>query len=99
MSGPNGVHRPHHRILPFLTIGLAVLGLLVSALLPSETAEGRLLLKKSLWTPKLVIGAVVTCPVLFCALYVIVSHSYQEPDKKWASGAVGTLLGFWLGVG
>jgi hypothetical protein len=99
MSAQNGVHQPRHRILPFLTIGLAVLGLLVSVLLPGETAEGRLFLKKPLWTPKLVIGAVVTCPILCCALYVIVSHGYQEADKKWAYGAVGTLLGFWLGGG
>ena len=62
MHAQNGVHQPRHRILPFLTIGLAVLGLLMSALLPGETAEGRLFIKKSLWTPKLVIGAVVTGP-------------------------------------
>jgi hypothetical protein len=40
----------------------------------------------------------VTIPVLGAALYVIVAPIYQEADKKWAYAAVGTLLGFWLGV-
>jgi hypothetical protein len=40
----------------------------------------------------------VTIPVLGCALYVIVSRRYKDADKKWAYGAVGTLLGYWLGV-
>jgi hypothetical protein len=39
-------------------------------------------------------GAVVTVPVLLCALYVIASPTYGDADKKWAYGAVGTLLGF-----
>jgi hypothetical protein len=43
-------------------------------------------------------GAVVTIPVLICSLYVIVSRRYKDEDKKWAYGAIGTLLGFWLGA-
>jgi hypothetical protein len=29
---------------------------------------------------------------------VIVAPVYGEAEKQWAYGAVGTLLGFWLGV-
>jgi hypothetical protein len=47
---------------------------------------------------KFIGGAAVTLPVLGCALYVIVSPTYGDADKKWAYGAVGTLLGFWLGA-
>jgi hypothetical protein len=47
---------------------------------------------------KFIGGAVVTLPVLLCALYVIIAPSYRDADKKWAYGAVGTLLGFWLGT-
>ena len=43
-------------------------------------------------------AAAVTLPVLCSALYVIVSPKYGDADKKWAYGAVGTLLGFWLGA-
>jgi hypothetical protein len=47
---------------------------------------------------KFIGAAAVTLPVLSCALYVIVSPTYGDADKKWAYGAVGTLLGSWLGA-
>ena len=96
-----------HRRLPLLTLGGAVLGLIVSNGLiwwsgvPKQPGLPNVLdatLAKSVWTPKLLGAVVVTIPVLGCALYVIVAPVYQETDKKWAYGAVGTLLGFWLGV-
>lgn len=48
---------------------------------------------------KFIGGGVVTLPVMLCALYVIIAPTYGDADKKWAYGAVGTLLGFWLGAG
>jgi uncharacterized iron-regulated membrane protein len=96
-----------HRRLPWLTLGVAVLGLLVSnglvwwADVPKQPGSPTALetkLSKSVWTPKLLGAVAVTIPVLVCALYVIVAPVYGEADKKWAYGAVGTLLGFWLGV-
>jgi hypothetical protein len=48
---------------------------------------------------KFIGGGVVTLPVLLCALYVIIAPTYGDSDKKWAYGAVETLLGFWLGAG
>jgi hypothetical protein len=50
------------------------------------------------WTPKLIGASLVTGPVLLCALYIILSSTYGDADKKWAYGEVGTLLGFWLGA-
>jgi hypothetical protein len=38
----------------------------------------------------------ITVPVLFAALFVILSRRYAASEKHWAYGAVGTLLGFWL---
>jgi hypothetical protein len=96
-----------HRRLPWLTLGVAVLGLIVSNGLvwwadvpkqPGSPAALQPALTKSIWTPKLLGAVAVTIPVLGCALYVIVAPVYGEADKKWAYGAVGTLLGFWLGV-
>lgn len=96
-----------HRRLPWLTLGVAVLGLLVSnglvwwADVPKQPGSPTALepaLTTSVWTPKLLGAVAVTVPVLGCALYVIVAPVYREADKKWAYGAVGTLLGFWLGV-
>jgi hypothetical protein len=96
-----------HRRLPWLTLGSAALGLLVSnglvwwADVPKQPGSPTALeakITKSVWTPKLLGAVAVTIPVLGCALYVIVAPIYGEADKKWAYGAVGTLLGFWLGV-
>jgi hypothetical protein len=96
-----------HRRLPWLTLGVAVLGFIVSnglvwwADVPKQPGSPTALepmLTKSGWAPKLLGAVAVTVPVLGCALYVIVAPVYGEADKKWAYGAVGTLLGFWLGV-
>ena len=39
---------------------------------------------------------VTSLAVLVSALYVILSHSYGDAEQKWAFGAIGTLLGYWL---
>ena len=44
----------------------------------------------------LIMPIVVTLAVLGCALYVIISKAYPEANQKWAFGAIGTILGFWL---
>jgi hypothetical protein len=96
-----------HRTLPLLTLVVAVLGLIVSSGLvwwadvpkpPGGPVALEAKLTKSVWTPKLIGAVTVTIPVLGAALYVIVAPIYQEADRKWAYAAVGTLLGFWLGV-
>jgi hypothetical protein len=40
---------------------------------------------------------IVSAIVLLAALFVILSKRYQEESEKWAFGAIGTILGFWLG--
>ena len=40
--------------------------------------------------------AVVSIVVLIAALFVILSRKYADTDKKWAYGAVGTIVGYWL---
>ena len=96
-----------HRRLPWLTIGGAVLGLLISnglvwwADIPKQPGSPSALepaLTTSIWTSKVLGAVVVTIPVLGCALYIIMAPVYREADKKWAYAALGTLLGFWLGV-
>jgi hypothetical protein len=46
---------------------------------------------------KLVMSSVVTLLVLLSSLYVILAKKYTDADKKWAYGAIGTILGYWLG--
>jgi hypothetical protein len=96
-----------HRTLPLFTLVVAVLGLIVSSGLvwwadvpnpPDGPVALEAKLARSVWTPKLIGAVAVTIPVLGAALYVIVAPIYQEADRKWAYAAVGTLLGFWLGV-
>ena len=39
----------------------------------------------------------VTILVLAASLYIILTKKYADADKKWAYGAIGTILGYWLG--
>jgi hypothetical protein len=45
---------------------------------------------------RLIIIGLVTVIVLFLAGSVIRDPNATAADKNWASGAVGTILGFWL---
>jgi len=46
--------------------------------------------------PSDVMPVVVSIAVLGAALYVVLSGSYAEAAQKWAFGAIGTILGYWL---
>jgi cytochrome bd-type quinol oxidase subunit 2 len=41
---------------------------------------------------------VISVFVLFAGLYIILSNGYDEGVQKWAFGAIGTLLGYWLPI-
>lgn len=34
--------------------------------------------------------------VLSSALFIVLNDSYSDPAQKWAFGAIGTILGYWL---
>lgn len=38
----------------------------------------------------------ISVAVLLSGLYMILSGEYPEPDKKWAFGMIGTIVGYWL---
>jgi hypothetical protein len=54
--------------------------------------------------PELVFGlgvrdvmmVVISVIVLGSSLFVILSKRYDDATQKWAFGAVGTIIGFWL---
>ena len=85
-------HGSHPSLLPRATLALAVVGLgavaamrFMSAAAAAEEGNARL-----------VVAIVVTGVVLAAGLYVILSGKYDDAEKKWAFGAVGTILGYWL---
>ena len=41
-------------------------------------------------------GILVTVGVGASALYIIISNHYGQDSLKWAYGAVGTVIGYWL---
>jgi hypothetical protein len=57
----------------------------------SETLEHR----QRTETIKLVGSIVVSSVVLTTALFIILAK-YPDADKRWAFGAVGTILGYWI---
>ena len=38
----------------------------------------------------------ITLLILASALFIILSKGYEEAEQKWAFGAIGTILGYWL---
>ena len=45
---------------------------------------------------QLCIAAAISLIVLGGALFVILSNNYDDATEKWAFGAVGIILGYWL---
>ena len=41
-------------------------------------------------------SVIVTVPLLFVSLYVVVTRRFQTHDKNWAYATIGTVVGFWL---
>jgi hypothetical protein len=44
----------------------------------------------------LLIRAGISIVVLVCGLYVILSDKYPDSTAKWAYGAIGIVIGYWL---
>ncbi len=44
----------------------------------------------------IVMSVIVSLAVLGSALYIILSAGYDASAQKWAFGAVGTIIGYWL---
>jgi len=76
---------------PWLLIVAGLIALLALGRVrgPSLAARGSVVSREA-------VQGAVTLAVLASALYVILSGGYQESEQKWAFGAVGTVVGFWL---
>jgi uncharacterized membrane protein len=78
---------------------------IVTALLVAAASLVRLKRRKTLTVTSaepsldvtLWVRIVVSLAVLVCALYVI-SNQFGNEQQKWASGSIGTILGYWLKV-
>jgi hypothetical protein len=78
--------------IPVLTVAAAVL-LLISRWLPSLLARFGLVGETDgLFVVRVVLSAIV----LAAALYVVLSKRYAATTEKWAFGAIGSVLGYWL---
>jgi len=41
-------------------------------------------------------SSAVSLVVLVCALFVVLSGRYDDSIQKWAFGAIGTILAWWI---
>ena len=46
--------------------------------------------------PAFWVRVAVTTAVLLSGLFVILSKNYDSEQQKWAFGAIGTIVGYWL---
>lgn len=74
--------------LVFWIIGIGVVLMFASALGSSRLG---LVPAPPVWMP-----VVVSIAVLASALWVILQKDYSVDAQKWAFGAVGLIVGFWL---
>jgi len=45
---------------------------------------------------RILMSILVSLAILASGLYIILSQAYGGAEQKWAFGAVGTVVGFWL---
>ena len=45
---------------------------------------------------KFLVQVAVSVIVLFSALFVVLSGSYDDSFNKWAFGVIGIVVGYWL---
>jgi hypothetical protein len=72
---------------------IAILG--IAALAVSGRRRARAAVAPSGRTPA-VMQIVVSVLVLAAGLWVMLSGRYDADVEKWAAGAIGTVVGFWL---
>lgn len=89
----------------YITIGiliLAIVTILVYRFLGDRLGyidlrqRGVLYCRPPILRVKSVMMMTVSLIVLVSALYVILSQQYDDGTQKWAFGAVGSIIGFWL---
>jgi hypothetical protein len=61
---------------------------------PRETEGGDATAPRS--QPAQLVQIGITLLILGSALFIILSKGYADAEQKWAFGAVGTILGYWL---
>ena len=83
-----------------MNIGIALFALAVVALATirflAQPRRGAERLEAEALDPRLVMQIVISLVILAAGLWVILSKTYEHDTVKWAYGAVGIVIGFWL---
>jgi hypothetical protein len=75
-------------------LSMAGVGALI--LLRSGTGSTRQGATRGRANARLVMQIVISLIVLGAGLWVILSGHYTPDSERWASGAIGTVMGYWL---
>lgn len=95
---------PPLHLPPFAYVLIALGGVIVYRLIPAtwRTVPAIGLTIRDASNPEIpvpvrvIMMVVISGCVLWAALHVILSQGYDESAEKWAYGAVGIIIGFWL---
>jgi len=77
--------------LPMLVAAAGVLGLIVLARRPR-----RLGLAPGAADPTFWVQVAISAVVLACGFWVLLHHGYSADVQKFASGFIGSVIGFWF---
>lgn len=58
----------------------------------------KLIHQQNLEKTRLTVATIISGLVLLAALYIILAGKTSSESEKWAFGAVGTIIGYWLKV-
>lgn len=88
-------------MLPWVIIAVGVMALFAYRFMSSEgTSFGFNGINQSrnvsLPPTRTLMSVFVSVAILVSALYIILSKNYDGASEKWAFGAIGMIVGFWL---
>ena len=80
-------------ILAISTLALSLLGMITARFIPRRPVPPSPVWG---WDPRTIMMVVVSIVVLASSLYIILSRKYEDDAEKFAYGAIGTIMGYWL---
>ena len=84
--------RKYVSTFPGIITVLGILVLIVISVITFPTLRGTPV------TIDKIMQVIISLVVLGAALYVILSGKYKDDVQKWAFGAIGLIIGYWLPI-
>ena len=79
-----------------IVIGIGILFLVMYRFLPKSLPRMSRYSRRRKRFDRRTMAFLLSVAVIGCALYIILSPKYVGESERWAFGAMGIIIGFWL---